>query len=185
MAHVGLSLDPRGSPKKPLDLTRFQFENRSRTTRCRFLQQFALPGEAVELQLLWGNVGGSVLRANTTQHNTTQHNTTQHNTTQHNTTQHSTAQHSTAQHSTAQHSTAQHSTAQQDKTRQDKTRQDKTRQDKTRQDKTRQVQIHLQCVSIRRRLVVHTLTFHDAHYSSPRCFSLHCPLPATQKQFNT
>ena len=41
-AHVGLSLDPRGSPQKPLDLTRFQFENRSRTTRSRFLSSFAL-----------------------------------------------------------------------------------------------------------------------------------------------
>ena len=42
---------PRGSPKKPLDLTHFQFENRSRTTCSRFLQSFALPDEAVKLQL--------------------------------------------------------------------------------------------------------------------------------------
>ena len=41
---------PRGSPKKPLNLTRFQFENRSRTTRARFLQSFALPDEAVQFQ---------------------------------------------------------------------------------------------------------------------------------------
>ena len=37
-AHVGLSLDPRSPPKKPLDLTRFQLENRSRTLCSRFLQ---------------------------------------------------------------------------------------------------------------------------------------------------
>ena len=42
-AHVELSHDPRGSPKKPLDVTRFQFDNRSRTTCSRFLKSFALP----------------------------------------------------------------------------------------------------------------------------------------------
>ena len=41
----------RGSPKEPLDVTHFQFENRSRITRSRVLQSFALPDEAVELQL--------------------------------------------------------------------------------------------------------------------------------------
>ena len=45
------SLGPRDSPKKPLDLAHFQFENRSRTTCSRFLQSFAFPDEAVQLQL--------------------------------------------------------------------------------------------------------------------------------------
>ena len=49
-AHVGLSLDPRGSPKKPLDLTQFKFEKRSRTTCSRFLQSFALPDKAFQFQ---------------------------------------------------------------------------------------------------------------------------------------
>ena len=49
-AHVRLSLDPRGSPKKPLDLTHSQFENRSRTTCSRFLQPFALLDKVVQLQ---------------------------------------------------------------------------------------------------------------------------------------
>ena len=43
VAHVGSSLGPRGPPKKPMDLTHFQFENRSRATRCRLLQSFASP----------------------------------------------------------------------------------------------------------------------------------------------
>ena len=55
-AHVGLSLDRRGSPKKPLDLTRFQCEKRSRTTCSRFLQSFALPGKAVEFQFSLGTL---------------------------------------------------------------------------------------------------------------------------------
>ena len=38
----------RGSPKKPLDQTHFQFENRSRTTWPLFLHSFALPDEAVQ-----------------------------------------------------------------------------------------------------------------------------------------
>ena len=46
----------RGSPRKPLDLTHFQFENRLRTTCSRFLQPFALPGTAVRLQLSWGTL---------------------------------------------------------------------------------------------------------------------------------
>ena len=49
-AQVCLSLDPRGSPKKPLDLIHYQFENRSRTTCPRFLQSFALPDTAVQFQ---------------------------------------------------------------------------------------------------------------------------------------
>ena len=40
--------------KKPLVLTHFQFENRSRTTRSRVLQSFASPNEAVE-----GHCGGN------------------------------------------------------------------------------------------------------------------------------
>ena len=42
---------PRGSPKKPLDLTHFKFENKSNTARPRFLQSFVLPQHTVELQL--------------------------------------------------------------------------------------------------------------------------------------
>ena len=49
-AHIGLSLGPRGSPKKPLDLAHFQFENRSRTICSRFLQSRALPDETAEIQ---------------------------------------------------------------------------------------------------------------------------------------
>ena len=49
-AHVRLSLDPRGSPKKPLVLTHSRSENRSRTTRSRVLQSFALPDEPVHCQ---------------------------------------------------------------------------------------------------------------------------------------
>ena len=147
-AHVGLSRGPQVRQKKPLDLTHLRFESRSRTTRSRFLESFALPDEAVELQ---------------SHHSTTQHNSTP-DTTQHNTTQlnscDDTAQH-TAQHT--QHSTHTYNITRRQrdserrqrmrekrkdktrdktrKTRQDKTRQerqDKTRQDKTRQDKTRQ-----------------------------------------------
>ena len=46
---------PRGSPKsnhKILQISSVRI--RSRTTRARFLQSFALPDEAVELQLSWG-----------------------------------------------------------------------------------------------------------------------------------
>ena len=39
----------RGSPKKPLDLFHFKFENRSRTTCSRFLKSFAFPDKAVIL----------------------------------------------------------------------------------------------------------------------------------------
>ena len=52
-------LAPQVHRKKPLDLTHSRFENRSRTTRSRVLQSFALPGEAVELHFyLEGNFGG-------------------------------------------------------------------------------------------------------------------------------
>ena len=51
-AHVGLSLASEAHQKNPLDLTHIQFENKSRTTRSRFLQSFALPDKAVELQLI-------------------------------------------------------------------------------------------------------------------------------------
>ena len=37
--------------KKLLDLTNFKFESKSRTTRCRSLQSFAIPDKAVQLQL--------------------------------------------------------------------------------------------------------------------------------------
>ena len=50
---------PQRFTKDPLDLVHFQVENRSRTTCSRFLQSFALPDEAVKLQLSWGNVGGN------------------------------------------------------------------------------------------------------------------------------
>ena len=41
----------RGSPKKILDLSRFQIENRSRTTCPQFLQSFASPDKAVTVIL--------------------------------------------------------------------------------------------------------------------------------------
>ena len=50
-AHVWLSRAPEVHQKKPLDVTHFQFENRSNTACSRFFQSFALPDEAVELQL--------------------------------------------------------------------------------------------------------------------------------------
>ena len=59
-AHVGLSLDPRGPPKKPMDLTHFQFENRSRATRCRFLQSFAVPDRAVQFQQILGDTAEGI-----------------------------------------------------------------------------------------------------------------------------
>ena len=46
----GCLLTPEVHRKIPLDLTRFQFENRSRTTCPRFLQSFALPDESVQFQ---------------------------------------------------------------------------------------------------------------------------------------
>ena len=46
-----LTWPQRGSPKKPLDHTHFQFENRSRTTCLRFHQSFALPDKAVQFPL--------------------------------------------------------------------------------------------------------------------------------------
>ena len=39
-----------------MDLTHFQFENGSRATRCRFLQSFAVPDEAVQFQQSWGTL---------------------------------------------------------------------------------------------------------------------------------
>ena len=50
-AHVRLSPDARGSPKKTLDLIHSQFENRSRTTCPSFLQTFALPDKVAQLHL--------------------------------------------------------------------------------------------------------------------------------------
>ena len=49
-AHVELSRAPEVHRKKTLDVTHFQFENRSRTTRSRVLQLFALPDKAVQFQ---------------------------------------------------------------------------------------------------------------------------------------
>ena len=46
-----LTWPQRGSPKKPLDHTHFQFETRSRTTCPRFIQSFALPDKAVQCPL--------------------------------------------------------------------------------------------------------------------------------------
>ena len=77
-AHVGLSLDPRGSPKKPLDLIHFQFENRSRTTCPRFLQSFALPGEAVQFQHGNQQPYGSISLSHSPPPSLLHHNNTQH-----------------------------------------------------------------------------------------------------------
>ena len=54
--HMGLSRSPEVHRKKPLDVTYFQFENRSRITCSRVRQPFALPDEAVQLQLSWGTL---------------------------------------------------------------------------------------------------------------------------------
>ena len=43
-------LAPQVHRKKPLDLTHSKFEKRSRTTRSRVLQSFALPDEPVHFQ---------------------------------------------------------------------------------------------------------------------------------------
>ena len=51
MARVEFSRASEVHRKKPLDLNHFQFENRSRTTCPRVLQSFAVPDQAVELQL--------------------------------------------------------------------------------------------------------------------------------------
>ena len=56
-AHTRLSLAPEVHQKKPVDPTHFlKFENRSRTTCSGFLCSFALPNEAVKLQLSWGTL---------------------------------------------------------------------------------------------------------------------------------
>ena len=54
--HVGSSPGPRSPPKKTMDLTHFQLKKRSRTTRCRFLQSFAVPDKAVKFQESWGTL---------------------------------------------------------------------------------------------------------------------------------
>ena len=46
----------RGSPKKLLDLSHFKFKDRSRTTRHRFLQSFALLDKAVQFQQSGGKL---------------------------------------------------------------------------------------------------------------------------------
>ena len=62
--------------EKPLVLTHSRFENRSRTTRSRVLQSFALPDEAVELHFILRDTTHNTqpLKHTTTQH-TTQNNT--------------------------------------------------------------------------------------------------------------
>ena len=53
--HISYHVLQRGSPKEtPWFLPMFKVENRSRTTRSRVLQSFALPDEAVE-----GHCGGN------------------------------------------------------------------------------------------------------------------------------
>ena len=56
-AHTRLLLAPEVHQKKPVDPTHFlKFENRSRKTCSGFLCSFALPNEAVKLQLSWGTL---------------------------------------------------------------------------------------------------------------------------------
>ena len=55
-AQIWSLLGPRSPPKKPMDLTHVQFENRSRATRRRFVQSFAVPDEAVQFQQSWGTL---------------------------------------------------------------------------------------------------------------------------------
>ena len=77
----GVITCPRGSTKKPMHVTYFQFENRSRTTRCRVLHLFASPEHTVQLQ------------THDTRHTQTcTHNTTTHSNTQQHSTEHATAQ---------------------------------------------------------------------------------------------
>ena len=66
MAHVVLSLARGVHREKALDLTRLQFENRSRTTRARVLKSFAFflenEGNFGGNQLPDGSIGLSPLR---------------------------------------------------------------------------------------------------------------------------
>ena len=63
---------PRGSTMKPVHVTNFQSENRSRTTRCRVLHLFASPEHTVQLQ-----THDTTTHIDThTQHNDTQQRTT-------------------------------------------------------------------------------------------------------------
>ena len=58
ITHVEFSLGHREvHHRNPSILHIFKFEKRSRTTCSRFLPSFALPDEAVKLQLSWGNIG--------------------------------------------------------------------------------------------------------------------------------
>ena len=76
-----VSTCPRGSTKKPVDVTYFQFENRSRTTRCRVLHLFASPEHTVQLQTHDTTTHTDTHKRNTTTYsNTQQHSTAQHNT---------------------------------------------------------------------------------------------------------
>ena len=121
-AHVGLSRAPEVHHKKPLDLTHLRFENRSRTTRSRFLQSFALHDKAVQLQLSRRNFH---LHTHTTQHNTTKHcNTTQHG---------------DRERQRQRQRQRQRETVKEDRERERKEdERQQTRRDETRQDKTRQ-----------------------------------------------
>ena len=144
--------------KKPLDLTHSRFENKSRTTRSRFLQSFALPDKAVQLQ---------PSRECATSTHTIHTHTHPHTQPQHTATQHATPHQHIQEREGKMRETRQDKTRQ-DKTRQDKTRQDKTRQDKTRPDKTRQDQTRLQTVG--------------CHYES---HGFSCRLPALVLNFLT
>ena len=78
-AHKGSSHAPDIHRKNHRMLPMFKFENRSRTTCPRFLQSFALPDEAVQLQ-----THDTTTHTHAHTHNETQqHTRTQHRTTQH------------------------------------------------------------------------------------------------------
>ena len=76
-----------GSPKKQQNLTHFQFENRSRATRCRVLQSFAVPDKAVQFQQSLRETLEGIsfeIRSFLRVHRTICTSVTQHNTTEHN-----------------------------------------------------------------------------------------------------
>ena len=108
-AHVGLSRAPEVQQRNPCMLPIFQFENWSRTTRCRVHHLFASPEHTVQLQT-----------RDTPHTDTHTHNTQQHST----------------EHATAQKQREEK--RRQDKTRQDKTREEKRREEKRREEKRRE-----------------------------------------------
>ena len=58
--HTGLSpASERFTERKPLDLPNFKFENRSKTTRARFVQSFALPDKLLSSSYPAGHCGGN------------------------------------------------------------------------------------------------------------------------------